>query len=117
LAPDLAGEGLDVDLDGDVADPGASQPMAVDLPPPAAAAATVPAPSARATPLAPSPDPVPERRSRVGLVLILGLLLIVGGLVGGAYVTNGDPNPIPFVEQLIEQYVRPLLGVSVLPPG
>jgi DNA-directed RNA polymerase subunit RPC12/RpoP len=47
----------------------------------------------------------PKKKGGAGralLMLFIGLLLIGGALAGWSYVETGDPNPIPFVQSLLE---------------
>jgi hypothetical protein len=76
---------------------GAASPA--ELSQPRGSVAEIAAPLAPPTSLAP---PEKKKRSRVGLFLLIGLLLVVGGLVGAAFALTGDPNPIPFIQSLLE---------------
>lgn len=75
------------------------EPSPAELSQPRGSVAEVAAPIAPPTSLVP---PEKKKRSRIGLFLLIGLLLVAGGLVGAAFVLTGDPNPIPFIQSLLE---------------
>ena len=55
--------------------------------------------------MAASPSPKPEKKeSSLGRVALLLIIFIIGGalaLVAVAFVQNGDPNPLPLIDQLL----------------